>query len=61
MSVPLSTLLTKDTQVRSNLSLSPWARDVGQMVISPDDLYQTLERPLMFGNPEYGPLTDLEK
>ncbi len=61
ISVPLSTLLTKDTQVRSNLSLSPWTRDVGQMVISPDDLYQTLERPLMFGNPEYGPLTDLEK
>jgi len=61
LSVPLSTLLTKDTQARSNLALSPWTRDVGQMVISPGDLYETLERPLMLGSDEHDPLTDLEK
>jgi hypothetical protein len=45
ISLPLSPLLTKDTQTIGNFSMSPWTRDVGQMVTSPADLYTVLERP----------------
>ena len=61
ISVPLSSMLTKDTQDRANLSLAPWTRDVGQMVESPDDLYRLLERPLMFDSGEHTPLTDFDQ
>lgn len=47
LSMPLSTMLTKDTQSRANFALSPWSRDVGQMVASPGDLYDMLENPLL--------------
>jgi len=60
ISVPLSSMLTKDSQDRANLSLAPWTRDVGQMVESPDDLYRLLERPLMLDNGEYTPLSDFD-
>jgi len=43
ISIPLSTMLTKDTQTTPKISISPWTRDVGQMVISPGDLYDLLE------------------
>jgi len=60
ISVPLSSMLTRDSQDRANLSLAPWTRDVGQMVESPDDLYRLLERPLMLDSSEYTPLTDFD-
>jgi len=43
MSIPLSSMLTRDTQTRPRIAISPWTRDVGQMVISPGDLYDLLE------------------
>jgi membrane-associated phospholipid phosphatase len=46
MLIPLDTLLTYDTQAAGGISLAPWTRDVGQMVISPGDLYAILERPV---------------
>lgn len=42
MRIPLSTMMTRDTNSIVNFSLSPWNRDVGQMVASPNDLYQTM-------------------
>jgi hypothetical protein len=45
VSIPLSSMLTRDTQDRASLAISPWTRDVGQMVVSPGDLYQMLESP----------------
>ena len=54
MSVPLGPMLTKDTRARSEFSLSPWTRDVGQMVVSPADLYTTAERTLMLDDPDHG-------
>ncbi len=47
LSVPLSTLLTKDTQAVAPMSLAPWTRDVGAMVVSPLDLYRLMEKPLV--------------
>ena len=44
--IPLNTLLTRDTQALGHASLSPWTRDVGQMVASPGDLYDMLENPI---------------
>jgi hypothetical protein len=46
VSIPLSPLMLKDTQAVSEISLSPWTRDVGQMVVSPGDLYDQFERPV---------------
>lgn len=46
-SIPFDIMLPKDTAARGNLSLSPWARDVGQMVRSPGDLHDILEQPLV--------------
>ena len=57
-SIPLSTLLTKDTKAKGGFSLSPWTRDVGQMVKSPGDLYEMVEDPLLFNRPEQHLLTD---
>jgi Exopolysaccharide biosynthesis protein YbjH len=49
MSIPLGTLLTKDSQAIAPFSIAPWTRDVGQMVASPGDLYGMVERPLVLG------------
>ncbi len=46
ISMPLNTMLTKDTQSRADFAIAPWTRDVGQMVASPGDLYDMLEKPL---------------
>ena len=46
-SIPLDPMLTRDTRARSEFSLRPWARDVGQMVVSPGDLYTMTERTLL--------------
>ena len=53
-SIPLASMLTKDTRARSNFSIRPWTRDVGQMVVSPGDLYTSFERTLMLDNADYG-------
>lgn len=45
LSVPLNTMLAMDTQANAGFSLSPWTRDIGQMVASPGDLYNMIERP----------------
>ncbi|MGQ0578873.1 MAG: YjbH domain-containing protein [Betaproteobacteria bacterium] len=45
-SIPLNTMLTRDTQASAGVSLAPWTRDVGQMVNSPGDLYDIVELPL---------------
>ncbi|VAW77025.1 hypothetical protein MNBD_GAMMA14-860, partial [hydrothermal vent metagenome] len=54
MSIPLGPMLTRDTRARSEFSLAPWARDVGQMVVSPGDLYTMTERTLMLDAPGDG-------
>jgi membrane-associated phospholipid phosphatase len=43
MSIPLGSMLTKDTQAAPKMSISPWTRDVAQMVASPGDLYDIME------------------
>jgi membrane-associated phospholipid phosphatase len=45
LSVPLNIMLPTDSQSTAGISLSPWTRDVGQMVASPGDLYDLFERP----------------
>jgi hypothetical protein len=46
VNIPLGPLLTKDSATVAGLSLAPWTRDVGQMVVSPGDLYSMFERPV---------------
>ena len=53
-SIPLGSMLTKDTRSRAEMSIRPWTRDVGQMVVSPGDLYTMFERTLMLNNTEFG-------
>ncbi|MFQ5643169.1 MAG: YjbH domain-containing protein [Thiogranum sp.] len=53
-SIPLGSMLTRDTQSRAEMSIRPWTRDVGQMVVSPGDLYTLFERTLMLDNVDYG-------
>jgi membrane-associated phospholipid phosphatase len=43
---PLEPLQTRDTNAAAAIALSPWTRDVGQMVVSPGDLWGLVERPL---------------
>jgi membrane-associated phospholipid phosphatase len=45
LSVPLNIMLPSDTQAVAGIALSPWTRDVGQMVASPGDLYDLIEQP----------------
>jgi membrane-associated phospholipid phosphatase len=45
LSVPLNIMLPIDSQAAAGVSLSPWTRDVGQMVASPGDLYDLVEQP----------------
>lgn len=45
LSVPLNSMLPSDTQANAGFALSPWTRDVGQMVLSPGDLYDMVENP----------------
>jgi len=47
VSIPFEGLLANDTRLVTGFALSPWTRDPGQMVYSPVDLYQMLEKPLM--------------
>ncbi len=45
LSLPLSSMLPSDSQANAGFSISPWTRDVGQLVMSPGDLYDMLEKP----------------
>lgn len=45
LSVPLNIMLPMDSQNTASVGLSPWTRDVGQMVASPGDLYDMVEQP----------------
>jgi membrane-associated phospholipid phosphatase len=45
LSVPLNIMLPSDSQATAGIALSPWTRDVGQMVASPGDLYDLMEQP----------------
>jgi hypothetical protein len=45
VSLSLNTMLLADTQAIANMAISPWTRDVGQMVASPGDLYDMIEKP----------------
>lgn len=45
LSIPLNSMLPMDSQASAGFSLSPWTRDVGQMVASPGDLYDLMEQP----------------
>ena len=45
LSVPLNIMLPLDSQATAGIGLSPWTRDVGQMVASPGDLYDLFEQP----------------
>lgn len=45
LSIPLRTMLPLDSQNSMGFTLSPWTRDVGQMVASPGDLYDMVEKP----------------
>jgi hypothetical protein len=53
-SIPLNAMLTRDTAATGGFSLAPWTRDVGQMVNSPGDLYEMVERPLANLNDQDG-------
>ncbi len=46
LTMSFDAMLTKDTQSKGTFALAPWTRDVGQMVNSPGDLYDILEKPL---------------
>jgi hypothetical protein len=45
VSLSLNTMLLADTQATANMAIAPWTRDVGQMVASPGDLYEMIEKP----------------
>jgi membrane-associated phospholipid phosphatase len=45
LSVPLNIMLPVDSQATAAVAISPWTRDVGQMVTSPGDLYDLIEQP----------------
>jgi membrane-associated phospholipid phosphatase len=45
LSVPLNIMLPFDSQTVASVGISPWTRDVGQMVASPGDLYDMVEQP----------------
>ena len=61
ISIPLATMLTKDTQERASLAIVEATRDVGQMVESPGDLYRLFEQRLALDAGEIGLLTDFAK
>jgi membrane-associated phospholipid phosphatase len=45
VNISLSSMLLSDTQASANIAISPWTRDVGQIVASPGDLYDMIEKP----------------
>ncbi|MFL6648122.1 MAG: YjbH domain-containing protein [Sulfurifustaceae bacterium] len=61
VSIPLAPLLTRDTKERASMSIADYTRDVGQMVISPGDLYRITERTLLLDSDERDPLIDFTR
>ena len=61
VSIPLNSMLTRDTQRRADLAVVDFTRDVGQMVRSPGDLYLELERELHLNAAETHSLTQFDK
>src|SRR6266436_5403908 len=59
VSIPFEALLPADSRVVTGFSIAPWTRDPGQMVNSPVDLYQMLEKPLMLDMHKYDGLVRL--
>lgn len=57
LSIPMDLVLPQDTQSVAYYALSPWTRDVGQMVASPGDLYSLVEKPLMLDMRDFDGLT----
>ena len=53
LQVPLNSMLTKDTRATQNMSIRPWTRDGGQMVVSPGDLYEIFDNALMLDRPDF--------
>jgi len=47
MAIPIGPMLTRDTSAVAGFALAPWTRDVGQMVVSPADLYRMTERSVV--------------
>lgn len=45
VNISLSSMLLSDTQALASIAIAPWTRDVGQMVTSPGDLYDMIEKP----------------
>lgn len=45
LTISLNSMLLSDTQAAAGIAISPWTRDVGQMVASPGDLYDMIEKP----------------
>ena len=45
VNIALNSMLLADTQANAAIAISPWTRDVGQLVVSPGDLYEMLEKP----------------
>lgn len=45
LNISLNSILLADTQASAAIAISPWTRDVGQMVASPGDLYDLIEKP----------------
>ncbi len=59
VSIPFEALLAEDTRATGGFSLAPWTRDVGQMVRSPVDLYEMIEKPMMLDMHKYDGLSRL--
>lgn len=45
LNLSLNSMLLSDSQASAMLAISPWTRDVGQMVATPGDLYEMIEKP----------------
>lgn len=45
VNISLNSMLLSDTQASANIAISPWTRDVGQLVTTPGDLYEMIEKP----------------
>lgn len=45
ITLSINSMLTSDTQATASIAVAPWTRDVGQMVATPGDLYEMIEKP----------------
>jgi hypothetical protein len=57
ITLPLRMTLPRDTQASGGFSLSPWARDVGQMLRFPTDVYRVIESEMFLNTTDYNPLS----